>query len=135
MNKILLLIGGIINLVFSLLHLALGKVLNWDETLSCLTIDNRATVYTLNTHLAFTCLVFAYLSLFYRKDMLKAGIGRAVTAAIGLFWILRAVNQVVYIGLSAPDTPFWVILCLAVSLLYVLPTLLKRTATLAPTAS
>ena len=135
MNKILLLIGGIINLVFSLLHLTLGKALNWSETLSCLTPDNRATIYTLNAHLAFTCLVFAYLSLFHRKDMLNTGIGRAVMAAIGLFYILRAVNQVVYNGLSAPGTPFGVILFLSVSLLYVVPTLWRRAATLTPTVS
>ena len=135
MNKILLLIGGIINLVFSLLHLTLGKALNWSETLSCLTLDNRATIYTLNIHLAFTCLVFAYLSLFHRKDMLTTGIGRAITAAIGLFYILRAVNQVIYNGLSAPGTPFGVILFLSISLLYVVPTLWRRRVTLTPAAS
>jgi len=135
MNKILLLIGGVINLVFSLLHLTLGKALNWNETLSCLTPDNRATIYTLNAHLAFTCLVFAYLSLFHRKDMLNTGIGRAVTAAIGLFYILRAVNQVIYNGLSAPGTFFGVILFLSVSLLYVVPTLWRRRATLTLAAS
>ncbi len=135
MNKILLLIGGIINLLFSLLHLTLGKALNWSETLSCLTLDNRATIYTLNIHLAFTCLVFAYLSLFHRKDMLTTGIGRAITAAIGLFYILRAASQVIYNGLSAPGTPFGLILFLSVSLLYVVPTLWRRPATLTPAAS
>ena len=135
MNKILLLIGGVINLVFSLLHLTLGKALNWSETLSCLTPDNRATIYTLNAHLAFTCLVFAYLSLIHRKDMLNTGIGRAVTAAIGLFYVLRAVNQVIYNGLSAPGTPFGVILFLSISLLYVVPTLWRRRVALTPAAS
>ncbi len=135
MNKILLLIGGFVNLLFSLLHLTLGKALNWSETLSCLTLDNRATIYTLNIHLAFTCLVFAYLSLFHRKDMLTTGIGRAITAAIGLFYILRAASQVIYNGLSAPGTPFGLILFLSVSLLYVVPALWRRSATLTPAAS
>ena len=135
MNKILLLIGGIINLVFSLLHLTLGKALNWSETLSCLSLDNRATIYTLNIHLAFTCLVFAYLSLIHRKDILNTGIGRAVTAAIGLFYVLRAVNQVIYNGLSAPGTPFGVILFLSISLLYVVPPVWRRRVTLTPAAS
>lgn len=134
MNKILL-VGGIINLVFGGLHLSLPKMLNWSDTLSCLTPDNRATVFILNGSLAFVCLMFAYLSLFNRKEILGTGIGRAVTAAIGLFYILRAVTQVVYSGLSAPDTPFWVILCLLVSLLYLVPAVWKRPVTLAPTGS
>jgi len=135
MNKILLIIGGILNLFFSLLHLTLSKALNWNETLSCLTPDNQATVYILNAHLAFTCLVFAYLSLFHRKDLLTTGIGRAVTAAIGLFYVLRAINQVVYYGLSAPGTLFGVVVFLLVSLFYVVPTLSKRPVSLAPSIS
>jgi hypothetical protein len=126
MNKTLLLIGGLVNLYFGLMHYTLGKALNWSETLGCLTPDNRATIYTLNAHLAFTCLIFAYLSLFHRKEILATGIGRAVTAAIGLFYILRAVNQVIYYGLSAPGALFGVILFLLVSLFYVIPALGKR---------
>ena len=135
MHKILLLVGGILNLIFGLLHLSLGKALNWSETLSCLSLDNQATVYTLNTHLAFICLAFAYLSLFQRKDLLTTRIGQAVTAAIGLFWILRAVNQVVFYGVSAPDTPFWVIVCLVVSSIYLIPTAWKRSTAPAPMPS
>jgi len=135
MNKTLLMIGGLVNLLFGLMHLNLGKALNWSETLGCLTPDNRATIYTLNVHLAFTCLVFAYLSLFRRKEMLTTGIGRSVTAAIGLFYILRAVNQVIYNGLSAPGTPFGVVLFLLVSLFYVVPALRNQQATPLPTVS
>ncbi len=132
MNKILLLVGGVFNLVFGLFHLALGKALNWAETLSCLTLDNRATVYTLNIQLAFICLVFAYLSLFRRKDLLTTGIGRIVMAAMGLYYVLRAINQLVYNGLADPTTSFWLILCGIVSLLYLIPSLMKRPAALAP---
>lgn len=132
MNKTLLLIGGLVNLLFGLMHFTLGKALNWSETLGCLTPDNRATIYTLNVHLAFTCLIFAYLSLFHRKEMLATGIGRAITAAIGLFYILRAANQLIYNGLSAPGTPFGVILFLLVSLFYVVPALRGRPATPLP---
>ncbi len=128
MNKVLLLIGGTVNLLFGIFHLLLGKALNWTETLSCLSLDNRATVYTLNVHLAYTCLVFAFLSLLFWKDLLSKGVGRVVTTVIGLYWILRAVNQVIYNGLSAPDTSFWVILCLLVSLLYIIPALRKQQA-------
>ena len=135
MNKTLLMIGGLVNLLFGLMHLNLGKALNWSETLGCLTPDNRATIYTLNVHLAFTCLVFAYLSLFRRKEMLTTGIGRSVTAAIGLFYILRAVNQVIYNGLSAPGTLFGVVLFLLVSLFYVVPALRNQQATPLPTVS
>jgi len=128
MNRKFLLIGGLVNLLIALMHLTLGQALDWRESLGCLSLDNRATMYTLNVHVAFTCLIFAYLSLFHRKDLLSTNTGRAVTAAFGIFWILRAANQAIFYGLSAPDTPFWVIFCLLVSLFYVVPTLRKRPA-------
>jgi len=67
--------------------------------------------------------------------MLTTGIGRSVTVAIGLFYILRAVNQVIYNGLSAPGTPFGVVLFLLVSLFYVVPALRNQQATPLPTVS
>jgi hypothetical protein len=128
MNKVLLLIGGGINLVFALFHVALGQALGAQGVLSCLSPDNRATVYTLNFSVAFTCLAFAYLSLFHWKEMLGRKMGTAVLAVIGAFWVLRAVNQVVFYGLSASDTPLWTVVCLLISLLYVVPIFGKRSA-------
>jgi fatty acid desaturase len=51
-----------------------------------------------------------------------------MTAAIGIFWVLRAANQVIFYGLFAPGTLFWVIFCLLVGLLYLVPTVWNRTA-------
>ncbi len=135
MHKRLLLVGGILNLIFGLLHLSMGKMLNSSEALSCLSMDIQATVYTLNAHLALICFVFAYLSLFQRQDMLTTRIGQAVTSAIGLFWILRAINQVVFYGPSAPDTPFWMIVCVVVSSLYFIPLVWRRPTAPMPMAS
>ena len=128
MNKVLLLIGGIINLVFALFHVALGQALGGQDVSGCLSLDNRATVYTLNFSVAFTCLTFAYLSLFHRKVMLGMPIGTAILAVIGAFWVLRAINQVVFYGLSASDTPLWTVVSLLISLLYVVPIFGKRSA-------
>jgi len=128
MHNRLLLIGGIVNLVFSLFHIALGHALISIGTFSCLSLDNRATVYTLNVQVGFTCLAFAHLCFLHRKEMLGSEVATAVLAAIAAFWVLRAVNQVVFHGLSAVDTPFWVIVCLLVSALYLVPILGKRPA-------
>jgi hypothetical protein len=132
MNKILLLIGGIVNLLAAVMHLTLPKASNWKDTLSSLSLDNAATMYTLNVHVGFTCLIFAYLTLMHRKEMLETNLGRAAMAGIALFWVLRAINQVLFYGLNAPNTGFWVIFCLIVSLLYVIPLFSKRAPTPIP---
>ena len=128
MNSKLILGGGVVNLLITIMHVSLGLGLSSSGMLSCLSLDNQATMHILNIHVAYTCLIFAYISLFHRKDLLTTGVGRAMTAAIGIFWVLRAANQVIFYGLFAPGTLFWVIFCLLVGLLYLVPTVWNRTA-------
>ena len=135
MNKILLTIGGIINLLAAAMHVSMGLSPYWGETLSCLSADNLGIMYTLNIHVAFTCLIFACLSLFFRKDLLSTGAGRAVTAGIALFWILRLINQIIFYGIASPGITFWVIVCLIVALIYAFPTVGKRRTVFTPTVS
>ena len=119
MNKILLRIGGVINLLFFLFHLAMVKPIG--EILTPLSPDIRATVATLNIHVAFTLLIFAYLALFQYRDLLTTRLGHNTMIAISLFWFLRGINQIVFYGLTAPGTTMWVGLCLVFGLLHLIP--------------
>ena len=119
MNKILLRIGGVINLLFFLFHLAMVKPLG--ELLAPLSPDIGATVSTLNIHVAFTLLIFAYLAIFQWHDLLTTRLGQITAIAISLFWFLRGINQVVFYGLTAPGTLMWVGLCLVFGLLHLIP--------------
>ncbi len=121
MNKTLLRIGGAINLLFVLFHLAMAKSIG--EALAPLSPDIRATVSTLNIHVAFTLLIFAYLALFQWRDLLTTRLGNITVIAISLFWFLRAINQVVFYGLNASGTPLWSGLCLVFGLLHLIPVL------------
>jgi hypothetical protein len=119
MNKILLRIGGVINLLFVLFHLAMVKPIG--EALASLSPDIRATVSTLNIHVAFILLIFAYLAIFQWRELLTTRLGNIMAIAISLFWFLRAINQVVFYGLTAAGTPLWSGLCLAFGLLHLIP--------------
>lgn len=119
MNKILLRIGGVIDLLFFLFHLAMAKPIS--EILAPLSPDIGATVSTLNIHVAFTLLIFAYLAIFQWRDLLTTRLGHITAIAISLFWFLRGINQVVFYGLSAPGTPMWGGLCLIFGLLHLIP--------------
>ena len=120
MNKVLLRIGGAINLLFVAFHLAMVKPIG--EALASVSPDIRATVSTINIQVAFTLLVFAYLAMFRWRDLLTTRLGNITAIAISLFWFLRAINQVVFYGLTAPGMPL-VGLCLAFGLLHLIPVL------------
>ncbi len=119
MNKILLRIGGVINLLFVLFHVAMATPIN--EALGPLSADMLATVHILNIHVAFTLLIFAYLAIFQWHDLLTTRLGNVTAIAIALFWFLRGINQIIFYGLTAPDTLLWSGLCLAFGLLHLIP--------------
>ena len=119
MNKILLRIGGVINLLFVLFHIAMAKPIN--EVLGPLSPEIPATVHILNIHVAFTLLIFSYLAIFQWRDLLTTRLGNVTAIAIALFWFLRAINEVIFYGLTAPGTPLWSGLCLVFGLLHLIP--------------
>jgi len=118
MNKILLRTGGAVNLLFVLFHLAMVKPIG--DTLAPLSSDVRAAVSTLNIHVAFTLLIFAYFAIFRWRDLLTTRLGQVLAMAISLFWFLRAINQAVFWGPTASAIPL-ICLCLALGLLYLIP--------------
>ena len=120
MNMILLRIGGAINLLFVLFHLAMVKPIG--VALASLSPDIRATISTLNIQVAFTLVIFAYFAIFRWRDLLTSRLGNIMAIAISLFWFLRGVNQIVFYGLTAASMPLFG-LCLVFGLLYLIPVL------------
>ena len=118
MNKHLLRVGGAVNLLFVLFHLAMARPMA--EELAPLSTDIRATVSTLNIHVAFTLLIFAYFAIFQWRDLLATRLGNLLAVAISMFWFLRAINQMLVYELGAPDIPL-LGLCVVVGLLHLLP--------------
>jgi hypothetical protein len=119
MNKILLRVGGVINLLFVLLHLTMVKGIG--IALAPVSTEIRAVVHILNIHVAFTMLIFAYLAFFQWRDLLTTRLGHITAIAIALFWFLRGINQVAFYGLTTPGTLMWVGLCLVFGLLHLIP--------------
>lgn len=120
MNKMLLRIGGAVNLLFVLFHLSMVQSIG--EAVAPPSLDIRATVSTLNVQVAFTLLIFAYFAIFRPRDLLTTRLGNMLAIAISLFWFLRGVNQVVFYGLTAAGIPL-LGLCLVFALLHLIPML------------
>ncbi len=92
--------SGIYNLGFGLFHLTFWRLLNWKEQLPRLSSTNRAVMQALNLCLTFFLLLSAYTYLIYPDEIRASGIGRVVAAAMLIFWIFRAVQQLVFFDLK-----------------------------------
>ncbi len=115
-------VGGVISLLFFVLHIQFWSAFDWPGSLTVLPGDGAAIVQTLNVTVAVTMLLFAYVSLFRARALLTPGLGRALSLAIALFWVARAVSGTVFFGFSLVE----VFTFLVVAALYAVPQLGSR---------
>jgi hypothetical protein len=120
-TKRLLQIGGIINLLFAVFHLSFWKLFNWQQGLASLSPDNRAIMQVLNIHTAYILAVFFIVSIAFPNEMIATKLGRMFGMAIAGFWILRAVNEAVFWDLSSGRSWVLIAVCLAIAVLYIVP--------------
>ena len=100
LDEILILIGGVYNLFFAVFHLLFWRIFDWKNDLASLTFLNRAIMQVLNLCLTFVFFIFGSLSLVHPGQMIGTSLGRMLTGLIAVFWLLRAVEQVLFFKLE-----------------------------------
>jgi hypothetical protein len=98
MGTTLLIIGGIYNLAFAVFHILFWKIFRWKADLRSLTRTNRCIMQILNLRLIYVFIVFAVASLCFPESLLSTGLGKFVLFSISLFWLVRAIEQVIFFG-------------------------------------
>jgi hypothetical protein len=121
MSRMLLTVGGIVNVLFGLFHIFLGWQIQMAPGLQP---NLRGLLQALNVGGTLMIFFLAYASLFRRSDMLSTGLGRSTQVlAILLFWT-RAGEELVLFSF----TPVIFFSCLATGGIYVAVLLLARRA-------
>ncbi|NIS38994.1 hypothetical protein GWN91_07695, partial [Candidatus Saccharibacteria bacterium] len=96
MAEILIKVGGVFSLAFAIFHALFWRIFNWKNDLRSLTWMNRSIMQVLNLCLMFAFIIFAYVSLFHTYEMLSMPLGKTLLVLIALFWLARAIEQVVF---------------------------------------
>ena len=102
MKSTMLSIGGIYCLGFAVLHILFWKIFRWRQDLHRLTPTNRAIMQILNLRLIYVFLLFGVISLVFQDALLNTTFGRFMVIAVSLFWLGRAIEQVIFFGLRHP---------------------------------
>lgn len=82
---------------FGAFHLLFWRLFDWKRELPKLRPANRAIVQILNLRLTYVFFAVAALCAFYPAELAGTPLGRALLAAMALFWLGRAVEQVVFL--------------------------------------
>lgn len=120
-NHAVILLGGFYNIGFALFHMMFWKIFGWKTELSKLRRMNRSVVQVLNLCLTFCFIFFGCISIFQAEEMIASGLGRTFLLFISLFWLVRAVEQIVFFDFKNPTSIAMTILFLLGSCLYAYP--------------
>lgn len=100
MLELMIIAGGIYTLGFVVFHLCFWKLFKWEQDLQTVSTVNRSIMQVLNISLTVSFLVFSYISLFHSVELLTTEIGKASLVLISVFWLLRAIQQIIFFRLN-----------------------------------
>jgi hypothetical protein len=91
--------AGVLYAALALFHLGFWRLFRWRDELSRLGSVNRGVMQVLNLCLTYLFVVAAAGFCFYPAEIVAAGVGRVLLAALAGFWLLRAAYQPWFFGL------------------------------------
>jgi hypothetical protein len=121
MHTTFLFIGGIYNLAFLVFHVFFWNIFRWKADLKSLTDTNRYIMQILNLRLIYVFLVFAAASFCFPESLLSTGFGKFFLISISLFWLGRAIEQVVFFGLKNGVSVALFVIFIIGGILYLVP--------------
>lgn len=113
MKPILLVTGGVIQTLITLLHVGIFFGISRSAELSA---NAKVTSYIFNAAVTAVVLFFAYVSFFHRRDLIETRLGRVVGFFVAAFYLQRGLVEVFLRGIS----PLNLGLSVAIAALYVI---------------
>lgn len=113
--------GGFYNFAFAIFHIFFWKIFRWNPDLKKLNFLNRAIMQVLNLCLTFCFLLFAYVSFFHTAELLTTGLGNTLLVGIAVFWLLRAIEQVIFFNLTHWSSGIFLLIFIAGAVIYAIP--------------
>ena len=115
--------GGFYTIGLIVFHLLFWRIFDWEQDLKRISFLNRATMQVLNISLTLSFIIFSYISLVHATELLTSSLGHSLLMLIALFWLARAIQQIVFYRLRHWASWAFLLLFLSGSLLYAIPAL------------
>jgi hypothetical protein len=123
MKSVLLSIAGYYCIVFFAFHLSFWKLFRWKADLQRITPMNQAIMQVLNLRLAYVFLMIGIALLLYQADIIGTGFGKYLLIVMSIFWIMRAIEQIIFFDRSRITSWVFVFIFLIGGGLFIVPIL------------
>lgn len=119
-------IAGVITAFFSVFHFFFFWMLKWEQTLSCLNVDNWAIMMTFNVIANMIFILVSVLSIVFPHRLANEFSGHVWLVFISSIYILRIVAEFVFWSPQLVQTSLIVVLCGLPSVLFLYPLFRRR---------
>jgi hypothetical protein len=109
-------IGGGATVGWLIFHLLFWRLFGWRRQLRKLDLVNGGIMQVLNLCLSLVFLIFAIISLWFAEELLRTALGRVMLAGMGVFWLLRLIEQPIFFGCSKASIIFSALFALMTAL-------------------
>ena len=112
-------VAGVLLVGLGALHIALPAALNWHRELAGASPINREVSYVHCYFIGLTCVLWGLLALAAGRQLLQSGpLNRLVLIGAVAFWASRLVIQVAVFNRHARESPAWLVLSTAGTVLW-----------------
>lgn len=101
-NDSILMLCGLHSFGFAAFHIAFWALFRWPKTLASTTPANRAILQIVNIQLIWLFLCVGGLCLRFPDPLIQSGLGRAVMLGMSGFWVVRLIQQFVFLRVNHP---------------------------------
>lgn len=120
-NRILLFMGGLLNLLPGIFKILMPHLFHWKEAMGSAEGFMWSTVYAEIFGISLLLLFFAYTSIFHWRALLETSLGKTILLSIGTLWVFRTVAEL-FLYRIGEDGAWWrVIMFLGAAVMYMLP--------------
>ena len=122
-NDSILMLCGLHSFGFAAFHLAFWSLFHWSKTLASTTHANRAILQIANIQLIWIFLCVGGVCLRFPDALIETALGRAVMLGMSGFWIVRLIQQFVFLRMHHPLVHALTALFVLGAFLFALPVL------------
>ncbi len=119
----IIIICGIYSAGFALFHILFWKIFKWDQELSKMSFVNKAIVQILNNQIIYFFMFVALVCFCFPSELLNTRLGHAFLMGNSLFWLIRAIQQFIYLRRNHFMIHFLTFVFLVGAVLFIVPLL------------
>lgn len=116
---------GIHSIGFAIFHMFFWKMLRWNVELQKIGYINRGVMQMLNVALIILAFMVGMICFLFPQDLLNTSLGKFLLASMSFFWLVRFIEQFIFLKINDWKIHLLTFLFLAGAILFVLPLIKK----------